>query len=199
MSDPAALAKLSHVGVVSVTSNSAIGWVGEEKSSSGMFNLLSNSGTGPSSGTGGVLTRADDLIADADAALLDSLAKASGVTLEGRDNLLSSRAYSGARESGTHGLALLKPQQYKFVQATDEPLAASLASELGLDGCVQASFQLDKTMKTGIGKNGTMGAEVILTATVADASGKLVFTKSYTRISKTDVPVRRHLRPAEPA
>jgi len=185
MSDPAALAKLSHVGVVSVTSNSAIGWVGEEKSSSGMFNLLSNSGTGPSSGTGGVLTRADDLIADADAALLDSLAKASGVTLEGRDNLLSSRAYSGARESGTHGLALHKLVLLRLEQGQ----AVSLASELGLDGCVQASFQLDKTMKTGIGKNGTMGAEVILTATVADASGKLVFTKSYTRISKTDVPV----------
>jgi hypothetical protein len=44
-------------------------------------------------------------------------------------------------------------------------------------------------MKTGIGKNGVMGAEVILTASVANASGKMVFTKSYTRISKTDVPV----------
>ena len=189
MSDRAALAKISHVGVVAVTSNGAIGWVGEQQSSPGLFNLLSNSGNGPSSGTGGILSRADDLIADAEAALLDSLAKAGGVTLEGRDSVLSSRAYSRVEESGTHGLVLLKPRQYKFVQATDERLARSLASELGLDGCVQASFQLDKTMKTGIGKNGVMGAEVILSATVTDASGRMVFTKGYTRISKTDVPV----------
>ena len=189
MSDPGALAKLSHVGVVSVTSNAAIGWVGERQSSSGFLNLMSNAGNGPSSGTGGMLSRADDVIADAEAALLDSLVKASGVTLEGRDGVLSSKAYADIKESGTHGLALLKPRQYKFVQATDERLARGLASELGLDGCVQASFQLDKTMKTGIGKNGVMGVEVILTATVADASGKIVFTKSYTRISKTDVPV----------
>jgi len=193
MSDPGALAKLSHVGVVAVTSNAAIGWVGEQQSSHGLFgnslNLMSNAGNKPSSDTGGMLSRADDLIADAEAALLDSLLKAGGVTLEGRGHVLSSRAYAEVRESGTTGMLLLKPQHYKFVQATDERLARSLASELGLDGCVQASFQLEKTMKTGIGKTGVMGAEVILSATVADAAGKMVFTKGYTRISKTDVPV----------
>ena len=189
MSDRAALARLSHVGVVAVTSNAAIGWVGEQKSSPSLLNLLSNSGNGPTSGTGEILSRADDLIADADAALLASLGKAGGVILEDRDHVLGSKAYADVKESGEIGLVLLKPQQYKFVKVTDERLARGLASELALDGVVEASFQLDKTMKTGIGKNGVMGAEVILTTTVADASGRMVFTKSYTRISKTDVPV----------
>ena len=193
LSNREALAELSNVGVISVTCNAEIGWYGEEKSSGGLLggamNLLSNSGKEADAATSAVLSRADALIDIAEADLLDALSKAGGVHLRDRSSVISSAAYSKANEGGMTGMVLLKPPSYKFVDYNNAAFTKSMASELDLDACIQASFQLDKTVKTGVAKNGVMGAMVSLSVTVFDKSGKVVFSKSYNKIGTENLPV----------
>ena len=86
-------------------------------------------------------------------------------------------------------MVLLKPKSYKFVDYNNEAFTRAVAAELKLDACVQANFQLDKTVKSGVAKNGIMSSMVGMTATVFDASGKVVFSKTYTRIGAESLTV----------
>jgi hypothetical protein len=192
LSNPAALADMSKIALVSVVSNADIDWAGERSSGGLLGNVLtrsSNAGGETGETAAALLSRADTLIDDAEKAVLGALGTVTGMTALPKDAVLSSATYQGAKESTAKGAAILKADGYRFVAMNDTALAKGLASEVGADGSVHVSFQFAKAMKSGVAKNGTMGAQVVLSVNVLNSAGKLVFSKSYQRIGGADIKV----------
>lgn len=193
LSNPKALAPLSHVGVVSVSSNAQIDWFGQKPSNGGLLgaamNLASNNGKKPSGDASSFLSRADGLIGVANKDLLSAVSSAEGAGFVPESKVTGSAAYRAALGQTAEGIALLKPRPYKFVSRKNTTLENGLKSELGIDGDIFADFQFDKMMKAGVAHNGQMGAHVGLTVTVVDPSGKILFEKRYLVTSKKSIAV----------
>jgi hypothetical protein len=188
-----ALAGTPRIAIVSVGSNGDIGWQGDEDSGgglvSGLGNLASNSGTKVNSETAALLSRADTLIDEAEAAFTAAMGRVRSTAILPKAAVLGSKAYAAAQEQELLGLARLKPAGYRFVNGMDKKLASALKAETGADGIMSADFTFEKAMKTGIGKNGSMRAGVTLTISVLSASGKRVLGKTYYSASKKELPV----------
>lgn len=192
MSDPKSLVPLARLAVTAVSSNAEVTWYGEQPASGLLVaaaNLAANSSKETDAKASALLSRTDILVAQADTILLETLAASRASRLVPKEEVLASAAYAKAKEKAAVGTTLLKPAAYKFIDLKDSALAKALKAEAGIDGTILAYFQFNKVMKAGVEKNGSMGAYVMLTVQVLDASGKMVFTKGYPVTSKDSLPV----------
>jgi hypothetical protein len=192
MSNPKSMAHMAKIAVTSVSSNDEVTWYGEQPASGLLVaaaNLAANSSKSPEKNVAALLSRADVLVNEADAILIETLGASSASRVVPKDQVLATKAYGMAKERKAMGAAVLKPSAYKFVELKDAALAKGLKSEAGIDGSVLAYFQFNKMMKSGVAKNGVMGAMVMLNVQVVDAAGKMVFTKGYNMTSKEGIPV----------
>ncbi len=165
VADPAVLADMSAVAVVSVVSNADIEWYGE-RSNTGLLgniaNVASNQGQKADAATAAVLSRADVLVDLADRALLSALGSTGRVL--GKDAVLATAAYQGAKEAESKGLAVLKAAGYRFVSVRDAELATTLASEAGADARAQRRAGRDLEIVAPIGLQGLRAEIKILEA-----------------------------------
>jgi hypothetical protein len=192
VSSPKGLSRLAKIGVTSVTSNDEVTWYGEQGASGLLVaaaNLAASSAKKADANAATLLSRADVLVVEADAILRETLAASKAGALVPKDKILATAAYAKAKEKKGMGMAILKPADYKFIDLKDTALAKGLAAEAGVDGSVLAFFQFNKVMKSGVAKNGAMGAFVMLNVQVLDATGKMVFSKSYSATGSETLPV----------
>lgn len=200
MSNPKSLAPLARLAVTSVSANAEVTWQGEQPASGLLVaaaNMAANSSKETDAKAAALLSRADVLVVQADAILLEALAASRASRLVPKDQVLATTAYAKAKEKKAVGTTLLKPSDYKFVDLKDSSLAKGLKSEAKVDGTILAYFQFNKVMKAGVEKNGSMGAYVMLSVQVLDASGKMVFTKGYQVTGKDSIPVVAGIYDAE--
>jgi hypothetical protein len=83
----------------------------------------------------------------------------------------------------------IQPKDYRLVDVRDTAFAQSLAREIGAQGTLFLEFTFFKQMSTGMGKNGTMRAQVQMLATLIDTNGKAYFQKVYVASSKDTIGV----------
>ncbi len=186
--DPAAVSPLA---VITVYSNSEIGWYREEKSNSGLLdNFLSKTINKAKNETvSTLLSRADILVNDAEKSLLTAFSTAP-VKLVEKESIVESSVYVSKSESQLENEGeFIKADGYKILTHNDASFAAQLSKETGANGLVYVNFTFSKLVLTGIEKNGTLGAGVRMNITITDKAGKMLFAKSFYEQSKKSTAV----------
>jgi hypothetical protein len=104
--------------------------------------------------------------------------------------VISAAAYQNAKlDKYASKAGFVQPADYRLVGATDAAFTQNLARETGAQGTLFLQFTILKQMATGMGKNGTMRAQVQMLATMVDSSGKTYFQKVYAASSKDTIGV----------
>lgn len=192
LSDPKLLAPLSKVTLVSVSANDKLYYVGDEPPKASVLdnvmNLASNDGKN-SNVANRLLEKTEVYVTKSEELLASVLGSAKGSTLIPKDSLFASQAYANASEDSLMGVAALRPAGYKFIKFGDAELAGQLMEELGANGIISASFLFQKVMAFGMMGTGTLGAHTSLTIQAFNSKGKLVFTKVYVGVSKSNTGV----------
>jgi len=192
VSEPKLLSGFTKVTLVSVSANPKLYYVGDQPPQASLTDLAMNSASNDGKNLNAanrLLENTDVYVAKAEAVLAGALNSAKGSTLIPKETLFASQAYSGVADERAFGSTLLKPVGYKFVKLGDSVLASNLAKELGANGVITANFLFQKNMAFGIAGTGTLGAQTTLTIAAYDTTGKMVFTKMYVGVSKSNTGV----------
>jgi hypothetical protein len=189
------LASYSPVSIVSVTSNYDINWDGEGPSlerslvtSTGAF--VKRALRGGNQETRVRISKADELINEADL-ILRGIAADSGIAVfTGKDDVISSRAYADAK---------INPQQdnedtvaaegYRFVYFRDKAFPENMARETGAGSVMFVTFSFTKAVASGVARNGTMRAKIDINVRIISAAGKTIFNRSFNLTSSDKIPV----------
>ncbi|GHV81692.1 hypothetical protein AGMMS49991_02500 [Spirochaetia bacterium] len=177
--------------LVGISADGDIRWAGEEKKDPGLLGLVINKAVSNEKNKelSALLSRADGLISDAEAVLLQKL-RANNFSLVDKDLVLGSAAYKNAKTAPLAGHAdLMQPEGYRFINQRDANFVRSFTAETGAQGTLYVYFNFYKMMVNGVEKNGTMAAMVTMNVLLYDSAGKLFFTKAYTGKGKDTIPV----------
>jgi hypothetical protein len=171
--DPAAI---SPAAVMSVKANYEVSWYGQDPETKGaavgLMNKLIKDKTDAK--TQNLLARTAPLMNDAAAAVYEVL-PAAGIRLADKDAVLNSASYKAAGDNKLYAAAAFeKPDGYKMLGAKDTAVAAGVKTETGAASFVYVTYEINKVMGSGVGKNGSMTACVTATVVVADAEGKQI-------------------------
>lgn len=189
------LASYSPVSIVSVISNYDINWDGEGPSlersiatSTGAF--VKRALQRDDRETRVRISKADELINEADLILRGIAADAGIAAFTGKDDVISSRAYADAK---------INPQQdnedtvaaegYRFVYFRDEAFPGNLSRETGAGSLMFVTFSFTKIVASGVARNGTMRAKVDMNVRIISAAGKTIFNRSFNLTSSEKIPV----------
>jgi hypothetical protein len=189
------LSPYSPVSIVSVISNYDINWDGEGPSL--QKSLATNTGAfvkkalrGNSQETRVRISKADDLINEADLLLRGIAADAGIAAFAAKDSVIFSRAYAGARINPRQDNEdTVAAEGYRFVYFRDKAFPENLARETGAGSLMIVTFTFTKFMASGVAKNGTLRAKVDMNVQIISAAGKNVFNRSFNLTSGEKIPV----------
>ena len=165
-------ANVSPAAIISITANDEITWYGEStEKKTGLLNMAINKA---------VKENADDTslaylgftknLLDDSAAAANEVLTSNGFTLV-ED---AGSSYKTASDDKVLKLAgFVSPNGYKMLNLNNS-VAASVKAETGTNYFVYITYNIEKTIVTGVAKNGTMTACVTTTIQVADANGKRI-------------------------
>ncbi|MDR2028545.1 MAG: hypothetical protein LBP93_03290, partial [Treponema sp.] len=176
------LSSYAPVGIVYVASNDDINWHGEEPTDAEESDyLFDNLFAKRRDAALTKISKADELVNEADTILRKSLSDFGAAVFAEKETLINSRSYAQARtNSRLEGGKYTKAGGYRFINYRDKTFPGSLAQETGINSTMYVTFNFTKVMASGIGKRGTMRAQVALTALIIDASGKTIYNKTRT-------------------
>jgi hypothetical protein len=185
------LSSYQPTAIVSVMSYGMINWEGEGDSIDGVASDFIRENFFGKRTEGKVTTSsADELIEEAAAIMYDTLSYSGIASIVPPSDVLETPAYFRA-ETNTRAEAEgnVKPMAYKFINNADQDLAVSLAQEEGIKSTMYLDFTFNKKIANGIGKNGSMVAQVIMRVTLLDETGKKIYFKSheYWSTNRTEV------------
>jgi hypothetical protein len=185
------LSPYAPVGIAYVVSNYDISWHGEEPAvSDGSNNPFSNLFNRRRDETKTKISRADELVNEADAILRDTLSRSEIAVFAEKETLVNSRSYAEAEKSRRlEGSGAIKAAGYDFIDFRDKTFPGKLAQETGINSVMYVTFKFAKVMASGIGKQGTMRAQAAMTTLLIDASGKTIYNKTRTLKSADKIPV----------
>jgi len=167
-------AAVSPAAVMSVKANYEINWYGEDPetkgAAAGLLNKLIKDKTDEK--TQNLLARTAPLMNDAAAAVYEVL-PAAGIQLADRNAVLNSAAYKAAGDNRLYAAAAYeKADGYKLLGAKDTAAAAGVKEATGAASFIYVTYEINKVIGSGVGKNGSMTACVTAMIVVADAEGK---------------------------
>jgi hypothetical protein len=169
------------VAVVSVVSNYDINWFEEEPTARNMVGDFVRSALNfRDDNTRVIISKADELINDADTLLRTTLAGAGFGEIAEKEQVIQARAYSAAGiNPHQQGENTITAAGYRPVYYRDKAFPPNLAGETGIKSCMFVVFDFTKKMISGIGKNGTFRAELAMGVTLIDTAGKTIYTKTF--------------------
>jgi hypothetical protein len=171
------------LGVVTVLSNYNIYWDDEDPTSS---NRPQEDETPEKTR----ISRADVLIADAEAILWQSFADAGITNVVAKNAIIESKAYKNAKRKFLwNNNRTILAEGYEPINYRDKNFAAALAAETGVKAGVYFIFDFSKAMASGIGKTGTFRAQVYMRVVVVDAAGKTLYNRDRFVASSNRIPV----------
>jgi hypothetical protein len=136
-----------------------------------------------------LLSRTDVIVQDIDPLLCDAFTRRN-IPFVAKPAVISTAAYQNAKPGKYASMAgFVQPKDYRLVDVSDTAFTQNLARETGAQGTLFLEFTILKQMSTGLGKNGTMRAQVQMLATMVDSSGKTYFQKVYAASSKDTIGV----------
>jgi hypothetical protein len=164
----------SPAAVMSVMANYEVSWYGEAPQTKGpaigMVNKFVKAKTDEN--VQKILARTAPLMNDAADAVYEVL-PAAGIQLADKNAVLNSAAYKSADDNKMYAAAAFeRPDGFKLLGTADTGTAAGVKSTTGAASFVYVNYEINKTIYTGIEKNGTMTACVSATIIIADAAGK---------------------------
>lgn len=167
--------ELSPVAVVTVRANEEISWYGEEESSGAGKGLLDKFITkNTNEDTQVLLSRTTPLLDDALDAVYEVLSSVN-IKLVEKENVINSSCYLSAEENKMlKAAAFVCPEGYRILSSNDSAFSKSLMAETGASSCIYISFDINKIIRTGVGKNGKMTACVTTNLEIVNSEGKTV-------------------------
>jgi hypothetical protein len=195
--EKARITAASPVAVTSVVSNYDINWDGEGPSlpasaAGKVGRLFWGTVRKPVENSQVNISRADIILDEADAILRETIAGSGLTGVLDKDPVINSQAYGQAKlnirqEKDDN---IIAAEGYRLVNFRDKALAAALFKEIGAGSCLAASFTFTKVVASGVGKNGTMRAQVAMTVVMMSASGKTIYNRTHRAVSGEKIDVR---------
>jgi hypothetical protein len=179
------------VAVVSVVSNYDINWFEEEPTTRSMVGDFVRSALNlRDDKTKVIISKADELINDADTLLRTALAGAGFGEIADKDRVIQADAY-GAAGINPHqaGENTITAAGYRPVYYRDRSFPPNLAGEIEVKSCMFVVFNFTKKMISGIGKNGTFRAELAMGITLIDEAGKTIYSRTFNTYSFDKIAV----------
>lgn len=181
------------MGLAMVASNYDINWVGEVTyNSSGSVSDFIRRSLGLKTEKDKVrISRADDLINEADTLLREILTKAEIFRLEDKDRLLNTASYAGVKSvQPPNTPEMIFADAYRFINYRNKDFPGEIARETGIQSILYITFKFSKEMISGIGKSGKCRARVIMTATLVNPAGKIIYNKDFETHSYDKIEVK---------
>ncbi|WP_232616724.1 hypothetical protein [Treponema primitia] len=170
------------MGVVTVLSNYNIYWDDEDPGSS-------NRPTKNENPEKTKVSRADVLITDAEAILMQSFADVGITAIVPKDQITGSQAYAKAkRNSLWNNKGFTLANGYDPINYRDKNFALALAEETGVKAGVYIVFDFSKNMSFGIGKTGYFRAQLYMQVIVVDETGRILYKRN--RVVTSDNRIR---------
>ncbi|MFP3040898.1 hypothetical protein LQZ19_03645 [Treponema primitia] len=170
------------LGVITVLSNYNIYWDDEDPGSSNHPKKNEN----PEKTK---VSRADVLITDAEAILMQSFDDVGVTTIVPKEQITGSQAYAKAkRHSRWNKKGFTIANGYDPINFRDKNFALALAKETGVKAGVYVIFDFSKSMSSGIGKTGYFQAQVYMQVIVVDETGRILYKKN--RVVTSDNRIR---------
>jgi hypothetical protein len=174
------------LGIVTVLSNYNIYWDDEDPGSS---NRPKKDETPEKTR----VSRADVLINDAEAILMQSFADTGITELIPKEKIIESQAYANAKRNRLwNNKGTVPAKGYEPVNYKDKNFAAALAEETGVKAGIYIVFDFSKSMVTGIGKTGRFRAQMYMRVIVVDETGRILYKRD--RFVASDDSIRVSLR-----
>jgi hypothetical protein len=179
------------VGIIYVASNHDINWHGEEPSTSDKSEyLMDNVFNRRREETATRISKADVLIDEADAMVREILSGSGIAEFAEKETLINARTYAEAEVNDRlERSGAVKAAGYRLINFRDKTFPGKLAQETGINSALYVTFTFTKVMASGIGKRGTMRAQVAMTALVIDTAGKTLYNKTQTLKSADKISV----------
>ncbi|MDR2019279.1 MAG: hypothetical protein LBQ14_00760 [Treponema sp.] len=189
------LSSHSPVNIVSVVSNYDINWDGEGPSlerslatSTGAF--VKRALQKNRQETRVRISKADELINEADLTLRGIAADAGIAAFAGKDEVIAAQAYAGARINPRQDNEdTVAAEGYRFVYFRDKDFPGNMARETGAGSLMFVTFSFTKVVASGVARNGTMRAKVEMNVRIVSAAGKTIFNRSLNLTSSEKIPV----------
>jgi hypothetical protein len=174
------------LGIVTVLSNYNIYWDDEDPGASNR----PRKGETPEKTR---VSRADVLIDDAEAILMQSFADVGITALVPKETIIESRAYANAkRYRPWNNKGMIPARGYQPVSYRDKEFAAALAAETGVKAGVYIAFDFSKSMASGVGKTGTFRTQLNMKVIVVDDTGRILYKRD--RFVASDDSIRVSFR-----
>jgi hypothetical protein len=181
------------MGLAMVASNYDINWVGEVtyKSSGSVSDFVRRTLRLKTDTEKVRISSADDLINEADTMLREILTKAEIFRLEDKDRLLNTASYAGVKSvQPPNTPEKVFADAYRFINYRDKNFPGEIARETGIQSILYISFEFNKEMISGIGKSGKCRARVVMTATLVNPAGKIIYNKDIETHSDDKIEVK---------
>lgn len=174
------------LGIVTVLSNYNIYWDDEDP---GASNRPRKNETPEKTR----VSRADVLINDAEAILMQSFADAGITALIPKEKIIESQAYANAKRNRVwNNKGTVLANSYEPINYRDKNFAVALAEETGVKAGIYIVFDFSKSMVTGIGKTGSFRAQMYMKVIVVDETGRILYKRD--RFVASDDSIRVSFR-----
>jgi hypothetical protein len=161
------------LGIVTVLSNYNIYWDDEDPGSS---NRLRKDETPEKTR----VSRADTLINDAEAILMQSFADVGITALVPKEEIIESQAYANAKRNRLwNNSKTALAGEYEPINYRDKDFAAALAAETGVKAGIYIVFDFSKSMTSGVGKTGRFRAQMYMKVIVVDETGRILYKRDH--------------------
>lgn len=180
------------MGLVSVISNYDINWAGEQTiKTGGDFTDFVREKLGiQRDGATVRISNAETLVNEADSLLQKAISAAEIFRLEDKARLVRSETYAWGGSGRKPKMAgMISAEDYKPLSHRDKEFAAKLAEETGIHSLLYITFTFNKEMFSGLGKNGKCRATVLLSATLINPAGKILYRKDIETYSQDRIAV----------
>ena len=190
------LSLLDPMGIVRVSSNTEIDWHAEEDGNTlggSLLGAVANAvvSEAKDENVSNLLSRADLLVDQAEAALRVSLEEVGTVTIADKESVLTSGAYDNVDDTlKFEHTNTLRAEGYKYFSPNDEKaLASRLRKEIGTKSLLYADFTFEKIMDSGVDKNGMMAVGVEMWIQMYNDEGDRIYAQGYRAQSDKTIPV----------
>jgi hypothetical protein len=182
------------MGLVSVTSNYDINWVGEttlESDSRSISDFIRKSLSMAPDEVRVRVSKADTLINEADALLRKIITEGEVFRLTGKERLTDTAVYAAAENYQQPNMPeMVIADGYKYLYYRDKAFAGELAGQAAIQSLLYITFEFNKQMVSGFGKIGKARARVVMTANMVDPAGKIIYSNVIETYSNDTIEVK---------
>jgi hypothetical protein len=184
------------MGLVSVVSNYDINWLGERtfEKQDLIGSLVRTTLKIKTDDTRVRISKAGELVNEADSILRKILSEAGVFRLEDKGRIINSATYAAAVSKRTSSTpVMIAADGYKPLDYRNKNFASELFLETGVRSILYITFTFNKEMVSGFMKTGMCRARVIMDTRLITPQGKIIYRKVIETQSRDKIEVKNEL------